>query len=60
MREPTVKAAPVFKSRLRRLSIVDLERMSPAQRQRREPDEARSARHGSTSTASDADNPRSS
>jgi hypothetical protein len=35
---------PLFWSRLRRLTIVDYERMSPAQLQRREADEERELR----------------
>ena len=35
-----MKSPPVFKSRLRPLSILELERMSPAQLQRREFEEA--------------------
>jgi hypothetical protein len=41
---PSRRSPPAFKSRLRRLTILDLERMSPAQRQRREADEQREVR----------------
>ena len=38
--EGVMKSPPVFKSRLRPLSILELERMTPAQLQRREFEEA--------------------
>ena len=42
--ESAMKQTPAFKSRLRPLSIVDYERMTPAQLQRREAEEEQERR----------------